>query len=69
MNDPHVNDRNMIISAISDSGSMFRMAGNPIKISEYDDPTNRKGPPLLDADRESVLALIAHESAGDTSSS
>ncbi|MED5261586.1 MAG: CoA transferase [Myxococcota bacterium] len=53
MNDPQVAARNMIIETPGDRG--LRMAGNPIKLSGFDDPAVRSPAPELDADRPALL--------------
>jgi len=57
--DEHVNARNMIIRSRDPTAGEVRMAGNPIKLSAFDDPLERPAAPELDADREAVLYLIA----------
>ncbi len=57
-NDPHVAERNMIVTAQAKSGTQFKMPGNPIKFSGYDDPDTRAGPPANDQDREIILKWI-----------
>lgn len=54
--DEQVSARNMIIHSDGDSG--VRMAGNPIKLSDFDDPALRPAAPELDADREEILRLL-----------
>lgn len=61
--DPHVAARNMIIEAADPEAGPVRMAGNPIKMTGFADPTTRPPAPALDADRERVLALIEPRSA------
>ncbi len=56
LSDPHVNARNMVVDAPDGQGSRMRMAGNPIKLSSYADPTTREAAPDLDADRSQILA-------------
>ncbi len=56
--DPHVKARNMIIETRNDEGTVVKMAGNPIKISGYDDPCCRPCAPALDGDRERILKEI-----------
>ena len=46
-NDPQVRARNMIVSALLPDGTSVEMAGNPIKLSGYDDPTTRSAAPDL----------------------
>ena len=53
--DPQVLARNMIVLARDASGVSLRMAGNPVKISGFDDPATRRTAPELDADRGSLL--------------
>jgi CoA:oxalate CoA-transferase len=56
--DPHVKARNMIIETKDDRGTVMKMAGNPIKMSGYDDPVSRQPAPALDGDRERILSEI-----------
>lgn len=56
--DPQVKERNMIICANDAVAGEIRMAGNPVKMSGYDDPATRPAAPDLDADREAILKLI-----------
>ncbi len=58
VNDAHVNARNMIIHSLDAHGHRASMAGNPIKVSGFDDPATRPAAPELDADREAILALL-----------
>lgn len=59
VDDPHVRARNMIVSSEDPvSGKVF-MAGNPVKLSAYEDPPTRAPAPELDADRQAVLAWLA----------
>jgi CoA:oxalate CoA-transferase len=53
--DPQVLARNMIVETRDASGARQRMAGNPVKISGFEDPTTRRAAPELDADRDSLL--------------
>jgi CoA:oxalate CoA-transferase len=53
--DPHVAARNMIVSAADATAGTIRMAGNPIKLSAFDDPAERPPAPDLDAHRAKVL--------------
>ncbi|MBU2582896.1 MAG: CoA transferase [Alphaproteobacteria bacterium] len=57
--DPHVTARNMIISAHDEAAGEIRMAGNPIKVTGFDDPAIRPAAPDLDADRASIEQIIA----------
>ena len=58
VNDEHILSRNMIISSDHETAGSVKMAGNPIKLSGYDDPVERKAAPELDVDRVAVLALL-----------
>ncbi len=55
VNDPQVVARNMIVETADPVAGTVRMAGNPIKMSAYDDPPQRAPAPELDADRAAVL--------------
>lgn len=55
----HVAARNMIIQTDDPVAGEVRMAGNPIKLSAYEDPSQRPASPELDADRQRVLDLIS----------
>jgi CoA:oxalate CoA-transferase len=55
--DPHVAARNMIVSAKDPTAGPMRMAGNPIKLSGYPDPSERPAAPELDGDRERIVRL------------
>jgi CoA:oxalate CoA-transferase len=56
--DPQVNARNMVIHTPDADAGPMRMAGNPIKLSNYADPTSRPAAPGLDADRAEILAEL-----------
>jgi len=58
MSDPQVAARNMIVTLHSANGEEVKMAGNPIKLSEHDDPAVRRRAPDLDGDREAILAEL-----------
>jgi len=62
--DPQVNERNMIIETNDPIAGIIKMAGNPIKMSGFDDPKTRKCAPALDENRESILQFV--ENFGDT---
>lgn len=59
VNDLHVEARNMIITAHDKTAGEVRMAGNPIKLSGFYDPTERPPAPELDGDRERILNLLS----------
>ncbi|MEQ9520268.1 MAG: CoA transferase [Parvibaculum sp.] len=55
LNDPQIAARNMVVRAIDPDVGAVRMAGNPIKMSVFADPGDRRPAPALDADRASIL--------------
>jgi len=58
LNDPHVNARNMVITAEDGQSGTVTMAGNPVKLSRYPDPETRPPAPDLDQDRERILSSL-----------
>lgn len=54
--DPQIAVRNMIVTADDPDIGPLRMAGNPIKLPAFPDPTTRTPAPALDADRARLLA-------------
>ena len=52
---PQTKARNMIVSAMHNKIGQFKMPGNPIKMSSYEDPDNRGEIPNLDQHREKIL--------------
>ncbi len=58
LDDPQVRARNMVVSVEDAVAGQVRMAGNPIKMSEFDDPDSRTVAPDLDADRAAIIAEI-----------
>lgn len=56
--DPHVRARNMVLPVDDPDLPMLRLAGNPIKLSDYPEPTVRPRAPALDADRAALLAEL-----------
>ena len=61
LNDPHIRTRNMVVSAQDPEAGIVNMAGNPIKLSAFDDPDTRPAAPDLDGDRDAVLKLLKSE--------
>jgi len=59
--DPQIAARNMIVSADDSEAGQFKMAGNPIKLSEFADPSTRPAAPALDADRDAILRELGIE--------
>ena len=59
--DPQVVARNMVVSVDDPVAGNLRMAGNPIKMSAFDDPAIRGPVPELDGDRERILkSIVTH---------
>ena len=52
---PQTKARNMIVSAMHNKIGQFKLPGNPIKMSSYEDPDNRGEIPNLDQHREKIL--------------
>ncbi|MBT8152413.1 CoA transferase [Epibacterium ulvae] len=60
MEDPQMKARNMVVSVLDKSGApAFVAAGNPIKLSNMEDPTTRAPAPTLDGDRAAILDWLA----------
>ena len=62
--DPQVRSRNMVVHATDPQTGVLEMAGNPIKLSTFDDGSERSPAPSLDADRDAILSEIAARSPG-----
>ncbi len=56
--DPQIRARNMVVAVDDPDVGELRMAGNPIKISDVDDPSTRRPAPALDADRQRILGEL-----------
>ncbi len=54
----HVQARNMIVRSDHPVAGDVRMAGNPVKISSYDEPAIRFAAPEPDADRAAILETL-----------
>ena len=52
---PQTAARNMLIEADDAVAGKIKVAGNPLKLSGFPDPTTRPGAPELDADRAHIL--------------
>ncbi len=52
---PQVKARNMAITTAFEDGTPLLAAGNPVKISGFDDPTTRAKAPALDEHRHAIL--------------
>jgi crotonobetainyl-CoA:carnitine CoA-transferase CaiB-like acyl-CoA transferase len=57
LNDPQVRHRNMVLELENDQGDRARVAGNPIKFRNEDDPAHQY-PPALGADTRSALCGV-----------
>jgi len=55
---PQVAARNMMVEVPDGSGGTLKLAGNPLKMSAFADPTTRRAAPDLDADRAAILSYI-----------
>jgi CoA:oxalate CoA-transferase len=55
---PQVAARNMLIEAPDGSGGTLKLAGNPLKMSAFDDPKTRRPAPDLDSDRDAILSFL-----------
>lgn len=55
---PQVAARNMLVSVPDGSGGTLTLAGNPLKMSAFEDPKTRKPAPDLDADRAGILSFL-----------
>ncbi len=53
--DPQIRERNMVVTAQDAVAGTLHMAGNPIKLSAFPDPTTRGAPPELDGNRAEIL--------------
>ncbi len=56
--DPQIRARNMVVSAPDKSRGTLQIAGNPIKLSAFADPSARGPTPDLDGDRARILGMI-----------
>ena len=56
--DPQIQARNMVVTMQDADVGTLRMAGNPIKMSAFPDPTTRPTAPALDGDRAAILREI-----------
>ena len=54
--DPQIEARNMVVSVDDAVAGTLKMAGNPIKMSAFDDPSKRGPVPDLDGNRTEILA-------------
>jgi len=61
---PQVAPRNMIVEVPDGSGGTLRLAGNPLKMSAFNDPASRQAAPDLDGDRQTILSFLRGENQG-----
>ena len=59
--DPQVAHRNMAVSTTDPIAGTLVLAGNPIKFSDFPDPSSRSPAPELDGDRERILEMLERE--------
>jgi CoA:oxalate CoA-transferase len=52
---PQVEARNMLVTVEDPIAGTLKLAGNPLKLSAFDDPKTRAPAPELDGDREALL--------------
>ena len=55
---PQVEARNMLVDVPDGSGGTLKLAGNPLKMSAFADPTTRRPAPDLDSDRDAILSYL-----------
>jgi CoA:oxalate CoA-transferase len=55
---PQVEARNMLVDVPDGSGGTLKLAGNPLKMSAFPDPTTRPAAPDLDGDRDAILSYL-----------
>ena len=58
LNDPHVRARNMVVTVEDPVTGPLEIAGNPIKLSGFDDPSTRGPVPDLDGGRAVILEWL-----------
>jgi CoA:oxalate CoA-transferase len=64
-NDPQVRARNMIVAIEDPEAGPLKLAGNPIKLSAFPDPSSRPAAPALDGDRAAILRGIERIATSD----
>jgi CoA:oxalate CoA-transferase len=52
---PQVEARNMLVEVDDPATGRLKLAGNPMKLSAFEDPATRPPAPDLDADRAKIL--------------
>ena len=58
LDDPHVRARNMVVTVDDPVTGPLEIAGNPIKLSAFEDPATRGPVPDLDGQRAAILAWL-----------
>ncbi len=61
--DEQVLSRNMVVTADDPQAGPLRMAGNPIKLSAFADPSTRTPAPSLDGDRARILRELGDDAS------
>ncbi len=62
---PQVEPRNMLVEVPDETTGTLRVAGNPIKLSGYEDPATRQSAPDLDRDRARILEELGIAQAAE----
>jgi len=55
---PQVAARNKLVEVPDGSGGTLKLAGNPLKMSAFEDPKTRRPAPDLDRDRDAILSFL-----------
>ena len=63
MNDPQIRARNMVVTVDDPDTGPLELAGNPVKLSGFDDPSTRGAVPDLDGNRAALLAWLEGEAS------
>jgi CoA:oxalate CoA-transferase len=64
-NDPQIRARNMIVAIEDPEAGPLKLAGNPIKLSAFADPTSRPAAPALDGDRAKIMSSLKPQMNAD----
>jgi CoA:oxalate CoA-transferase len=48
----------MLVEVPDGSGGTLKLAGNPLKMTAFEDPKTRRAAPDLDGDRQAILAYV-----------
>jgi CoA:oxalate CoA-transferase len=63
LRDPQIAARNMLVTVLDSAAGEVKLAGNPVKLSAFADPSARGAVPDLDADRERILAELVADAS------